>query len=159
MIGDCAMLLFGVPLDVKDYEYKAVLAALDMKKKMEDGAVNVNLGNGPEPITIGIGIACGPVVCGEMGSGKYRVEYTAIGDTVNTASRIEGLAGKNEILISQEMYERLKNRIVCEEKGSFRLKGKQSDTKVYSVTGVAGQQSDNADQNSDTAAVTTAGQK
>ena len=136
MIGDCAMLLFGAPLSVEDYEYKAVLAALDMKKKIEEGVVKVDQGNGPDPITIGVGIACGPVVCGEMGSGKYRVEYTAIGDTVNTASRIEGLAGENEILISEEMHERLKDRILCEEKGNFKLKGKRKQAKLYSVLGV-----------------------
>ena len=136
MIGDCAMLLFGVPLDVKDYEFKAVQAALDMKKKMEEGAVKVDLGEGPVPITIGVGIDCGSVVCGEMGSGKYRVEYTAIGDTVNTASRIEGLAGINEVLISDETYQRLKGRIICEEKGRYQLKGKLHEETVYNVIGV-----------------------
>lgn len=136
MIGDCAMLLFGAPLPVEDYEYKAVLAALDMKKKIEDGAVKVDLGNGPEPVTIGIGIACGSVMCGEMGSGKYRVEYTAIGNTVNTASRIEGQAGINEVLISEDTCRRLKGRIICEEKGSYRLKGKLHEEKIYSVIGV-----------------------
>lgn len=136
MIGDCAMFLFGAPLEVKDYEFKAVLAALDMKKRLEEGAVTVDLGDGPVPITVGIGIACGPVVCGEMGSSKYRVEYTAIGDTVNTAARVQGQAGINEILITEEMYRRLKARIDCEEKGAFALKGKVNRIKIYSVKGL-----------------------
>lgn len=133
MIGDCVMALFGIPLPVEDYEYKAVLAALDMKKKAESGAVKTDMGNGPEPISIGIGIACGKVVCGEMGSRKYRVEYTALGDTVNVASRIEDISGSNEILISEEMYRRIGDRFNTELKGTYHLKGKTGEINLYRV--------------------------
>ena len=135
MIGDCAMILFGVPLDVEDYEYKAVCAALDIKEKIENNAVTVDTGNGPEPVTVGIGIDCGPVMCGEMGSKKYRVEYTAIGDTVNTASRIEGecQSGTNEILIGERLYECIKDRFVCESRGSIQLRGKAKETNLYQI--------------------------
>ena len=135
LIGDCAMFLFGVPLDVEDYEYKAVCAALDIKDKMDHNAVTVDLGNGPEPVTVGIGLECGPVVCGEMGSKEYRVEYTAIGDTVNTASRIEGICepGRNVVLIGEQLYDRIKDRFTCEYVKSMQLKGKQRETAVYEV--------------------------
>lgn len=133
MIGDCVMALFGTPIPVEDYEYKAVLAALDMKNKAESGAVKIDMGNGPEPISIGIGIACGKVVCGEMGSRKYRVEYTALGDTVNVASRIEDISGSNEILISEEMYRRIGDRFNTELKGAYHLKGKTGEMNLYKV--------------------------
>lgn len=133
MIGDCAMLLFGAPMKVEDYEYKAVKAALDIKRKMESGAVMIDTGDGPRPITVGMGIGCGKVFCGEMGSKTYRVEYTALGDPVNVASRLEGLTSDNEILISESLIERVGDRFITEYKGSYHLKGKLGKTKVYSV--------------------------
>ena len=136
MIGDCVMVLFGAPIRIEDYEYKAVLAALDMAKKIESGLVKIDLGNGPEPISIGLGISCGKVVCGEMGSRKYRVEYTALGDPVNVASRIEDIAGNNEILISEEMFRRTGDRFNTELKGTYHLKGKSEEMNVYRVLSV-----------------------
>lgn len=133
MIGDCVMILFGAPIRIEDYEYKAVLTALDMTRKIQSGLITVDMGNGPEPISVGVGIACGKVVCGEMGSRKYRVEYTALGDPVNVASRIEDISGSNEILISEEMYRRIGDRFNAELKGTYHLKGKTGEMNLYRV--------------------------
>ena len=108
-----------------------VLANYSRIKKMEEGTVKVDLGEGPVPITIGVGIDCGSVVCGEMGSGKYRVEYTAIGDTVNTASRLESNAAPGTILISEAFMQALGPDYTTESIGEMTLKGKQLPIKVY----------------------------
>jgi adenylate cyclase len=87
-IGDCIMGIWGAPLDDPDHARHAVACALDMADtlrefKRELGAENTDF-------DVGIGLHSGPAVVGLMGSQK-RLEYTAIGDTVNLASRIEGL--------------------------------------------------------------------
>lgn len=64
------------------------------------------------------------------------MDYTAIGDTVNTAVRLEANAASGEILISEALYERLKDRIDAQFKGEITLKGKALPVKVYSVLGV-----------------------
>ena len=83
-------------------------------------------------VNFGIGINCGPAVVGNVGC-DFRMDYTAIGDTVNTASRLEGKAGASEILISEPVYEALKDCIRVTEKGMIPLKGKAKEICVYSV--------------------------
>ena len=64
------------------------------------------------------------------------MDFTAIGDTVNTASRLEGIAAPGQILISEEMNRRLQGRIQTEFAGEFNLKGKKQAVPAYTVTGV-----------------------
>lgn len=99
-IGDATMAVFNAPLDLDDYIYKAVCTALDIvngSKEMEQQLLEKY---GRE-ISFGIGIHCGPAVVGNIGC-DFRMDYTAIGDTVNTASRLESRAGASEILISDK---------------------------------------------------------
>ena len=88
-------------------------------------------------VGFGVGINCGPAVVGNIGC-DFRMDYTAIGDTVNTAARLEANAPKGTVYISEAVYERVKERITVEEVGAIPLKGKNNEVFVYSVTEVKG---------------------
>lgn len=133
-IGDAAMAVFNSPFDLEDYEYKAVCAAWDLLSSAQElnGLCQKQYG---KQVTFGIGIQCGEAVIGNIGC-ESRMDYTAIGDTVNTASRLESIAAPGQILISAEMNERLKGRIQTSFAGEFSLKGKKNNVPAYIVEGV-----------------------
>ena len=133
-IGDATMGIFNAPFDLDDYVFKAILTALDIV----NGTQELNdrlLERFGKTVRFGIGIHCGPAVVGNVGCG-FRMDYTAIGDTVNTASRLEGSAAGGQILISTDVYERLKDRIQANKIGNLRLKGKENELTVYEVIDV-----------------------
>jgi len=133
-VGDATMAVFNAPFDVEDYEYKALLTAWDIVQ----GGNRIEkeyLQKYGKHVGFGVGINCGPAVVGNIGC-EFRMDYTAIGDTVNTAARLEANAPKGTIYISESVYERLKDRITVEAVGEIPLKGKSKGVFVYSVTGV-----------------------
>ncbi|MGN0076471.1 MAG: adenylate/guanylate cyclase domain-containing protein, partial [Parafannyhessea sp.] len=79
---------------------------------------------------------CGPAVVGNIGC-EFRKDYTAIGDTVNTAARLEANAPRGQIYISRTLYERLEGRVLVEEVGPLALKGKANAVDVLRVVGLA----------------------
>ena len=102
-IGDCIMAFWGAPLDDPDHARHAVEAALEMAEVLQ--RFRKELGEEDTDFDVGIGIHSGPAVVGLIGS-EQRREYTAIGDTVNLGSRIEGLTkGVSRILVSRETRE------------------------------------------------------
>lgn len=133
-IGDAAMAVFNAPTDLDDYLFKAVCAAVDIKNcgEMLGKRLQERYGNS---VNFGIGLNCGEAVVGNIGC-EIRMDYTAIGDTVNTAARLEAKAAGGEILISEALYEQLKDRIDARFKEEMTLKGKALPVKVYSVLGV-----------------------
>lgn len=133
-IGDATMAIFNAPNDQEDYVYQAVLAGLDMQKKGSELGKELQKEYG-RTVNFGVGIHVGEAVVGNIGSSK-RMDYTAIGDTVNTASRIEGKSASGELLISEEVYKILEGRIKAEFKEEMSLKGKEKPVPVYSVTGI-----------------------
>ncbi|MBO5237978.1 MAG: adenylate/guanylate cyclase domain-containing protein [Lachnospiraceae bacterium] len=130
-VGDATMAVFNSPFDLDDYEYRAVCAAMDIvaggaaleEKLMKEFGRSVGFG---------VGVNCGPAVVGNVGC-EFRMDFTAIGDTVNTAARLEANAKKGQVLISDTIYERVKDRIEVEEVGEIPLKGKSKGVFVYSV--------------------------
>ncbi len=130
-IGDAAMALYNAPADLKDYELCAVRTAMDILDGA--GALNEHCKEkyGKE-VTFGIGIHCGPAVIGNIGC-ECRMDYTAIGDTVNTASRLEANAKPGQILISSDLYERLRDVLEAESIGKLKLKGKSREIEAYEV--------------------------
>ena len=131
-VGDATMAVFNSPFDLPDYEYKAVCAAMDIVKGGEE-LEKVLLEKHGRSVGFGVGVNCGPAVVGNVGC-EFRMDYTAIGDTVNTAARLEANAKKGQVLISDALYERLKDRIEVNEIGQIPLKGKSNGIMVYEVT-------------------------
>ena len=82
-----------------------------------------------------LGVNCGPAVVGNIGC-EFRMDFTAIGDTVNTAARLEANAKRGQVLISEAVYERVKDRVEVEEVGEIPLKGKSKGVFIYSVVNV-----------------------
>ena len=132
-IGDGIMAVFGAPLQDNNSVLNAVQAALDMSSALR-GLNREFEAEGLQPLRIGIGIHCGEAVVGNIGS-TQRMEYTAIGDVVNTASRIEGLTkvAQVEILISQQAHTALAGRIATQSAGEFKAKGKAQPLSLYCV--------------------------
>lgn len=133
-IGDAAMILFNAPLDVPNHEYFAVKTGYDIQKGMERVRAEV-LEKYGVTISIGIGINTGEVVVGNIGS-YLRVDYTAIGDNVNIASRIESNTVANQILVSETTYERTKDYFEYNCIGERMMKGKTVPVKLYEVVGL-----------------------
>ncbi|MCR4728301.1 MAG: adenylate/guanylate cyclase domain-containing protein [Lachnospiraceae bacterium] len=130
-IGDATMAVFNAPFDQEDYIYSAVCAAWDIKQGSQElGERLYKQFN--KTVGFGVGVNCGPAVVGNIGC-EFRMDYTAIGDTVNTAARLEANAKAEEILISEYVYEKLKDRITTEEVGEIPLKGKSTKLMVYRV--------------------------
>lgn len=132
-IGDAAMILFNAPLDVKHHEYYAVKTAYEIQKGMEKVRADVQDKYGVT-IAVGIGINTGQVVVGNIGS-YLRVDYTAIGDNVNTAARIESNTEPNQVLVSEATYERTLHYFDYNCIGEKMMKGKSVPVKLYEVLG------------------------
>jgi adenylate cyclase len=129
-IGDCIMAIWGAPLDDPDHARRAVACALDMVDTLH--AFKRELGAEQSGFDVGIGLHSGPAVVGLMGSEK-RLEYTAIGDTVNLASRIEGLTkdAKRRVLVSRDTMERCGDAFEFVHCGTFPVKGRAQPVELF----------------------------
>lgn len=136
-VGDATMAVFNSPFDLDDYVYRAVCAAWDIVQ----GGIELEgklLERFGRSVGFGVGVNCGPAVVGNIGC-EFRMDFTAIGDTVNTAARLEANAKKGQVLISDVVYERVKDRILVDDVGAIPLKGKSNEVFVYSVIGLKGE--------------------
>lgn len=130
-IGDAIMAFWGAPREVRHHATQAVDAALDMVDALE--AFKQEAGEIANGFDIGIGMHSGPAVVGCIGSSN-RLEYTAIGDTVNLASRIEGQTkGRCRILISGETRELTGDRFDYISHGEVQVKGRHKPVELYEV--------------------------
>jgi len=132
-IGDATMAVFNAPFDLDDYIYRAVCTALDIAAG-SDALEKKLMQRFGKSVSFGIGVNCGPAVVGNIGC-DFRMDYTAIGDTVNTAARLESNAKRGQILISSDVYEAVKDRIEATRIGVIPLKGKKDGALVYEVHG------------------------
>lgn len=139
-IGDATMAVFNAPFDLDDYVFKAVKTAWDI------------IGGGNEieekflekygkSVSFGVGVNCGNAVVGNIGC-DFRMDYTAIGDTVNTAARLESNAKRGQALISEDVYKIVKDKITADPIGEIPLKGKSKGVFVYSLTGILPERND-----------------
>lgn len=133
-IGDATMAVFNAPFDLDDYIYRAVCAALDIAAGSDELEKKLMERFG-KSVSFGIGVNCGQAVVGNIGC-EFRMDYTAIGDTVNTAARLESNAKRGQILISSDVYEAVKDRIDATEIGVIPLKGKKDGAFVYELNGL-----------------------
>ncbi len=130
-IGDCLMGVFGVPISHYNDTERAAVAAIDMLKYVQE-TNEKRKKDGLQEVEIGIGINTGYVISGNMGS-VDRMDYTVIGDVVNTAARLEGIAGKRQILITSDVYEEIKYVVEAEFIDTISVKGKEKPVDVYEV--------------------------
>ncbi len=130
--GDGLMAFFGAPLTMDNHAERAVEAALQMQAALQE----LNPQN-PEGrvLRMRIGINSGSVVVGDIGS-PQRKDYTAIGDVVNTASRLESdVARAGEVIIGESTWTRVEPDFDCEPLGEVQLKGKEKRVQPFRVTG------------------------
>jgi adenylate cyclase len=130
-MGDAIMALWGAPIAHEDDADRAMKCALDQLDALEKLNKKWKEQGRPE-LGIGIGINFGEVFAGNIGSDR-RLEYTVIGDAVNTASRICSTAGPNQILISEAFHQQLKKPPKVEPLEPIQVKGKSKKVPVYRV--------------------------
>lgn len=132
-IGDAIMAIFGVPLAMDDHTDAALRAALKMRAACADLNADLSAAGLPN-IRIGIGIHTGPVVAGNIGSSS-RMEYTVVGDTVNVASRIEGLCKElhHDLIISESTAMGLGEDFALVDSQTVKVRGKEDPIRVYRV--------------------------
>jgi len=130
-IGDGLMALFGAPYVGELDAVKAVRAAVEMQRTISAFNERLRAENLP-PIEIGIGINTGQAIVGYIGS-ETRLDYTAIGDTINTASRLESLAQPGQIVISENTMQSLDETFTLRSLGTERLKGKNVNLRIAEV--------------------------
>jgi adenylate cyclase len=133
-VGDEIIALFGAPVAIPSAERKAVECALDMLQVLSEFN-RTRASEGQEQIRIGIGINTGTVVTGALGSSRA-LQYTAIGDAVNTASRLCSVAKPGEVLISEATFGKVGGAIAATALPPVRVKGKAEPLRVWNVTGL-----------------------
>jgi class 3 adenylate cyclase len=129
-IGDSVMAYFGAPIPQSDHAQRAVWAAVEVQRSIAQR--NRHADAGGIELGVGIGIHTGHVVVGNIGS-ERRSDFTAIGDAVNVASRLEKLARPGEILISEAVQRQVRGALPLRFEGERQLSGRLEPVHVYSV--------------------------
>jgi adenylate cyclase len=128
-IGDAIMAIWGAPLDDAKHAEHAIQCALEMAETLD--AFRKELGESGGDFDVGIGIHSGFAVVGLIGS-EQRREYTAIGDTVNLASRIEGLTkGVARILVSEDTKQMCREAFDFVPRGLYKVKGREKEVELF----------------------------
>jgi len=130
-VGDEIMALFGAPIAIKDGPYKAVACGLEMQRALAE-LNRTRLAEGQVEIRMGAGINTGEMVCGMLGS-KQTMQYTVVGDSVNTGARLCSLAKAGEVLVSEATFQHCRDRFVADVLPPVTVKGKQQELRVWSV--------------------------
>lgn len=130
-IGDCVMALFGAPVPAGDDVERGLAAAADMQREV----VKLNRSRrqrGLPEFRIGVGIHTGLAVVGNIGSDQ-RMQYTAVGDTVNVAARLVNYAAPGQVIVSESVRAVAANRSRFQYLSEVELKGRQQKLNIYSV--------------------------
>ncbi len=130
IIGDGLLIFFGDPISMEDHAERAVRMAVDMQRRVE--VLLDEWRQFGHELGIGIGVNTGYVTVGNIGSDIHR-DYTVIGNQVNVAARLESVAKKGEILISQRTYSKVKDLFEIKEMGEIQVKGIHTPVKTYNV--------------------------
>ncbi len=130
-LGDGVMAIFNAPVELPEHEVAAIRAGLRMQRRLrrmiEDSAGELSIG-------FGVGINSGPAIVGNIGTPEL-MNYTAIGDAVNVAARLQADAKLGEVLISDATYERVRDMFEVEELGPRMVKGRSQPVLAYRVIG------------------------
>lgn len=131
-LGDAIMAWFNAPIPQQDHTLRAVKAALLLRETVEGLYQELPVDS---HLAFGVGIHYGDAVLGLIGTDR-RLEYTAISDSVNTAKRIQENSDRNQILISKEAYERVRDKVEAKYHAPMSVKGKSQPVEVYEVLGL-----------------------
>ena len=135
-VGDCTMAIWNAPIPQEDYVMRACRAALDMVEGSKALSQEL-LEKFGRTVSFGIGVHCGNAVVGNIGA-EMRMDFTAIGDTVNTSARLEANAPPGKIYISRDVVDRLGDRIRVTSLGDgIALKGKSQKLEIFLLDGVS----------------------
>lgn len=132
-IGDCAMLVFGVPQSDPDHPFNAVTCALMIQRLV--GLENqARERRGLPPVKFRLGLNSGEMLAGNMGADE-RMEYTVVGDNVNLASRISTSAEAGQILVSEQTYQReeVSSRVIAQQHEAVKLRGISRPIMTYRI--------------------------
>jgi class 3 adenylate cyclase/tetratricopeptide (TPR) repeat protein len=132
MTGDGVMALFGAPIALEDAPQRAIRSALAIQRDISRLSDRKKEETGNRPIRMRVGIHTGPVVVGSLGN-DLRVEFTAVGDTVNLASRMEGLAEPGTVYVTEDTFNLTEGLFRFEALGERRVKGKKKPIIAYRV--------------------------
>ncbi len=134
IMGDGILVFFGAPHEVPDHPRRAVECALSMQSAL-DRLNEEHLKRGLPRLEMGIGINCGELVVGSIGSEKRR-KYGAMGSPINVAYRVEGQTAGGEILVTQAIHQRLHGSLTIESQRQASLKGFEKPVTLYQVSGI-----------------------
>jgi adenylate cyclase len=126
-LGDGLMALFNAPIDLEDHIFRAVKTALEIRQAIEKEQ------DSRFRLSINMGIHTGTALVGNVGAPDL-MDYTAVGDTVNLAARLQGLSSKNQITISQAVYDAVDSYIFANYVGELTVKGREESVVIYHVT-------------------------
>ena len=127
-VGDMIVAMFGAPSAIADREYWAIASAINMQKRIKE----LPIAWIRENFITGIGISSGDVIVGNIGSPQH-MDYTAIGDEMNIAARLQGLAQGGQILVTRTVYEATQNHFQFKEFGTLPVKGKKNLVEIFEV--------------------------
>lgn len=133
--GDGVMALFGAPIAHEDHAQRAGYAALAIQKSMRDFGATVWMDYGVD-FAVRVGINSGLVIVGTIGD-DLRMDYTALGDTTNLASRMETMAAPGSILVSHDTYKLIKDFFQFRSLGALTVKGKTEPLEAFELVGAS----------------------
>ena len=135
-MGDCAMILFGVPYEVDEHRFNSLSCAWMILKLVED--INKSRKKKGLPIVeFRIGANSGTMLAGNIGS-VNRMEYTVVGDAVNMASRLSHAGDSGQTILTNEVFwnEAVRNKIDVSPKGEIQIRGKSMPSKIFSLDSI-----------------------
>jgi len=135
LMGDAIMAFFGAPVEMTDHPVKGAMTALNMTRELKKLKQRCDI-KGLAGLEIGVGLNIGEVTVGNLGSHDF-MNYTIVGDSVNLASRLEGLNKTygTTILLSQRIAEELDDRFVLRDLDIVRVKGKETAVNIFELIG------------------------
>ena len=134
--GDGVMALFGAPVAHEDHAQRACYGALSIQRALENYREKIKHDYNID-FKMRIGLNSGPVVVGSIGD-DLRMDYTAVGDTTNLASRLESMASPNSILVSQDTFRLVQDFFEFETLGPVKVKGKEEPQEAFELLKASG---------------------
>src|SRR2546427_143423 len=134
-LGDGFMALFGAPLAHEDHARRAVLAALDIRRALNDRPLQ--LSGRLVPVSLRLGLHTGFVVVGAIGN-NLRMDYTAVGDTTHLAARLQQMAEPGAIVISEATARLVRGYVALDTRGEVEVRGRSAPVPIHLVLGIVG---------------------